>query len=255
MVRANGKGKIVEGNPNDLYSSGSVNLPEGTIIVKLNPDIEKGTIKISDFADKNGIKIIETSELPHSIVPAVLEKMGYTYQRADGLFGQFSHGKYSGKTADEATLNFKAWKKFCDNNGLKPTWHTYSPTGLAENLIERMDLLSVKGSWKIDGKNYLKDILNDIKRVKYWKKRGYFVSYDIDKLADIVKHSKTPNIALIRIREELGFHQSVERDFFSSTNNEFWEKPLEETIEATLSDKKLKIFMEKRQKDIEEYDL
>ncbi|MBQ7450774.1 hypothetical protein IJS77_05090 [bacterium] len=215
-VSANSAGKFVEGMPNDLYTNGSVAIPEGAVIIKLNPEIEKGTVRVSEFSGKKGVKLVETSEKPYNLVPAVLEKMGYSHIEADGFFGQFSYGKLSGKSAESAMQNFKAWLKFCRNNEIKPTMHSYSPNGVAEGLIESIDSLSANGSWfdRSNSKNYKSTILDEIEQIKKMQYYGYFVSYDLDKLYKIVSESNSPEKALLKIKKELGFHPTVHRTRF-----------------------------------------
>ena len=213
-VEANAEGKFIEGMPNDLYTNGSVTIPEGSVIIKINPEIKKGEIKVSEHPTIKGVKVIETSEKPHDLVPSVLKRMGYSHLQADGEIGQFSYREGEGTEIASTIENYNAWAKFCKQNGIKPTMHSYSPGGYAESLIERIDLLSTLPSWKNGSKQ---ELLNNIRTIKPWHKRGYFISYDLDTLYKIVRESATPEQALARLKKELGFHPTVHRtEFYTS---------------------------------------
>lgn len=101
--------------------------------------------------------------------------------------------------------------------------------------------MSVNGSW-IDnrGRNYKTDLLNDIKIVKGFQEKGYFVSYDLDKLYEIVKNCSTPSRAVKEVRKAFGFGPSVKRDYFSTCEGIFsMIDYMPETVEALESDEKL----------------
>ena len=51
--------------------------------------------------------------------------------------------------------------------------------------------------------------------IKTCQNKGYFASYDLDKLKEIVKNSHTPKVALDAIQKELGFHPTIKYDYFS----------------------------------------
>ena len=91
-VALNETGLFIEGLPNDLYTRGSVKIPEGSVIIKHNPEIEKGKYKISDYEGLSGCKLIETSENVHSTASNVIEQMGYTRCSHKTELGVFSQG-------------------------------------------------------------------------------------------------------------------------------------------------------------------
>ena len=218
-VKENPKSKFKEGMPNDIYTNGSVKIPKGSIIVKYNENIPEGTINMTDSNSIKGVKVIETSQYPHSIVPEIIKKMGYTYLEADGPCGLFSYGENQGRTVNSSIKNYNAWKSFCDLAGIKPAVHSFSPGGIAEMIIEDISYLCKNNNWNGEGmyknKNYKDELLNAISSVKKWQDDGYFVSYDVDKLASIVKESATPRQACQEIQNELGFHPTIEdHDFF-----------------------------------------
>lgn len=212
----NPSGLFIEGMPNDIYTNGSVKIPKGSIIVKHNTNLEEGSAKIYDSSDIEGVKVIETSEFPHSVVPCVLEKMGFTNLNASAPLGQFNYLKNNGNDVDSCYDYFMAWKKFCNQEGLRPAVHTSSVNGIAENLVENVSkLCSNKNNWKHDSYNFKNIILKDIKILKKWQNKGYFVSFDLDKFYEIVSNSKTPLAAVSKMQNELGFHPTTKLTYFS----------------------------------------
>lgn len=222
-VKLNGNDKFIEGMPNDLYTNGSVKIPEGSVIMKHNPDMKEGTIDISEHPSIKGVKVIETSELPHDLVPFVVEKMGYTHLDAAGPIGLFSFGENNGKDIDAAMDNLSSWKNFCDEQGLKATRHTGSAGDIAEKLIENVAKLCVNNSWR-GGKNnkidYKKELHTYIDFAKQLQQKGYFASYDLDVLESIIDESATPKEAVAKMPEKLGFHPTLQYDYFSECNFE-----------------------------------
>ena len=213
----NGKGKFIEGMPNDLYTNGSVKIPEGAVIVKHNPELEAGKVSIKDYDEIKGVKLIESSMYPHDIVPSVIKKMGYSHMQGDGPIGLFSYGKSNGKNIDDAIKNYSAWKTFCDDNGLKATRHTGSAGDIAEKVVENIGKLCVNNSWNGSSnknKDYRKELLGYLETIKSWKNMGYFVSYDIDTMSDILKNSNTPKDAVKMMEEKFGFHPTIEYKTF-----------------------------------------
>ncbi|MBQ3642627.1 hypothetical protein II906_11995 [bacterium] len=218
-VKANNKGKFIEGLPNDLYTNGSVKIPEGSVLVKYNETMPEGCVNVSQSTSLNGVKVIETSQHPHEIVPEIIKEMGYTNMKANGPIGLFSYGENNGKTLSSAMENYKAWEKFCDSAGIKLMHHTGSPGQIAEGIIENIDMLSANGSWheKDFGNNdYRKNLLKAANFVKKWQDKGYFVSYDIDKVINIIKKCRTPMQAREKLQPELGFHPTLKRNRFNS---------------------------------------
>ncbi len=215
--KTNADGKFIEGMPNDLYTNGSVKIPEGSVIVKYNPELEAGKVNITDYEGIKGVKLLESSMYPHDIVPSVIEKMGYSHMQADGPIGMFSYGKNKGNDIDDAIKNYSAWKTFCDSNGIKPTRHTGSAGDIAEKVIESVGKLCVNNTWiggRNNDRNYKKELLGYLETIKSWEKMGYFVSYDIDAMSDILKNSSTPKIAVKTMEEKLGFHPTIDYKTF-----------------------------------------
>lgn len=216
-VELNGDDKFIEGMPNDLYTNGSVKIPEGSIIMKHNPDLDAGTIDVLEHPSIKGVKVIETAELPHDLVPFVIEKMGYTHLDAAGPIGLFSFGENNGKDINAAMDNFVSWKEFCETQGIKATRHTGSAGDIAEKVVENVGKLCVNNSWfgvRNKNKDYRKELLGYLETIKSWKDMGYFVSYDIDVMSDILKNSDTPRQAVKMMEEKLGFHPTIEYKSF-----------------------------------------
>lgn len=218
-VKANGNGKFIEGMPNDLYTNGSVKIPEGAVIVNQNLKLSEGTIKISEHPTIKGVTLIETASLPHDIVPVVLEKIGYSNIQGDAPLGLFNHGETNGRSVDDVMNNYDAWNNFCKTQGIKPTRHSATPGSEAERIIENIGKLSLYGSWEV-GKGFNKtnhkpQLLKVIDFCKKWKTKGYFVSYDLDIMEKIIKESATPKEALKRMKKELNLGPTEKSDLFS----------------------------------------
>ncbi len=179
------KKNILGGKINDFFVRGNVQLPDNSIIVKHNPDIEKGKLKITDasktlkdFKNTKGIKIVETSNPDmQKAVSTVIEKTGYS--RLDSLMNK--ERGYSEEAADLMTSDKKqkklklenpqkfyeitgnidwskvseyekhvneCWNNFCRENNLTDCWHTYSPWGRSESLIECINVAGLgTDSW------------------------------------------------------------------------------------------------------------
>lgn len=214
--QANPHGKIIEGLPNDLYTNGSVIIPQGSVIIKQNSEIESGKIKVSDYPYIEGVKLIETSQAPHSITNSIIEKMGYSSSSVDNGMGLFEDKISKSSKEDflnDMEKNFKSWLEFCQKEGIKPMKHSSSINGLAESLIESIDMLATTDSWEIKNTNYKKLILETIKLInKNARQSNYFLSYDTSKLAKIIKQSKTPSQALELIRSELKLKPILHRE-------------------------------------------
>ena len=217
-VKTNSPGKFIEGMPNDLYTNGSVKIPEGSVIVKQNKSLQEGIVKIVEHPTIKGVKLIETSMLPHDLVPTILNKMGYASIQGDAPLGLFNYGAKNGNSVDDVMQNFEAWNDFCKTQGLKPAKHTNTPGALAEALIEDVGKLNANESWIVESgrekTNYKKSILNDIEVLKKWQTKGYFISYDIDAFAKIIEESATPRQALMRMQKELNIHPTIDYKTF-----------------------------------------
>lgn len=222
-VELNGKDKIIEGNPNDLYTNGSVKIPEGSIIIKQNTDLADGVVKISDYSTIPGVKLIETNQPPHSLTETVIKKMGYTFMSANSPFGQFDFGEKQGKSTNDATINFITWKDFCNTQGIKPAMHSYTPGNLAETIINCISILRGDNSWTFyndcsgSTTNFKEMYLQAISTAKKWQAKGYFVSVDLNRLERIIIESSTPKKAYSRIKKELGIESIMKSETTSSS--------------------------------------
>ncbi len=217
-VNSNENGKFIEGMPNDLYTNGSVKVPEGSVIIKYNPDIPEGETIITNSSQLKGVKLIESSEYPHKLVPSVIKKMGYSHLQADGPIGLFSFGKNNGNDVDVALENYSAWKEFCDSHCIKATRHTGSAGDIAESVVENVGKLCVKNSWfggRENTKNYKEELLYYLEEIKPWQNMGYFVSYDLDTMIKIIQDSPTPKEAVEKMKEKFGFHPTLEYERFN----------------------------------------
>lgn len=222
-VKSNAKGIFIEGMPNDLYTNGSVNIPEGAVIIKLNPEIEKGKFLISNYPNTNGVKLIESSEPPHKTVKLVLEKMGFSHFNTNNNDSGMFNVKASGSKAEfieNLTQNFNGWYNFCKTQNIKPMLHACSTNGTAELIIESIDQLAVNNRWSsniwehINYKKVFTKLLTDLEKNV---SNGDFTSIDISKLKEIIQSSYTPRAALSKIENELNIIPSVNR-----TKNKNW---------------------------------
>ena len=221
---ANAAGKIIEGLPHDLYTNGSVTIPEGSVIVKYNKNIESGKVLVSTDKKLSGVKIIETSDDVYGTVNNVIEKMGYTKATPDNVGGFSSRTPTKETITEDLTTECQAWMDFCKTQGIKPMQHGYSPNGTAEQIIETLDMMATTNKWKNGSFNndYKKIILESIEAIKKRvNEDGYFVSMDLDKLAEIVSKSFTPRIALYRIKHQMNIKPILHRTrkIFSNYND------------------------------------
>ena len=212
---ANAASKIIEGLPHDLYTNGSVTIPEGSVIVKYNKNIESGKVLLSTDKNLSGVKIIETSDDVYGTVNDVIEKMGYTKATPDNVGGFSSRTSTKETIKEDLTTECQAWMNFCKTQGIKPMQHGYSPNGTAEQIIETLDMMATTNKWKNGSFNndYKKIILESIEAIKKRvNEDGYFVSMDLDKLAEIVSKSFTPKFP---ITFSQNFQQKQLLHFFS----------------------------------------
>lgn len=201
-------GVFAEGLPNDIYTNGSLKIPQDSVIVKFNANVPDGKYRISDYGDIKGCKLVETSDSVHSAATCLVEQMGYAKMipsTDDGLF------KKDDMTSDEA---LEAWYKFATPLGIQPMIHSSSPNGKMEQVIEALDQLSADNKWAFyDGEWDFKKILLDvIADAKKRKKEGYRVNIDLDVLEEIIKKSKHPRNALIAVEKELKLKPCISRE-------------------------------------------
>ena len=210
-IESNADGKFVEGMPNDLYSDGSVNIPEGSVIIKYNDSLADEEIKIHNSADIKGVKIIESSSFPQGLVPAIIKKMGFTHIGSSNSLGTFDFGENSGESANDRKANFKAWQEFCRKHNIVPVVHGNSLCRAIENIIEGIDMLATCDKWVTRDGNFKNDLLENIKHIKKYAQKGYYINVDIEKLEEIIKESNTPMMALGRLYKETGLKPTINR--------------------------------------------
>lgn len=183
LMNGNERANIVGGEIKDFFVKKSVKLPEGTVIVRKNPNIPEGKLRvlnaesIDEFKGTKGIKIIETSGSVKETANRAVEMMGYTridklQQKMSGITDEMAELSMHPEKMKEIiendpekytklleSVDYKkqartqkafenAWKKFVENNGLKHYQHTFSPYGRSEALIESIKNVSLKeNSW------------------------------------------------------------------------------------------------------------
>ncbi len=197
--------KIVGGIATDLYSRGSVRIPKGSVIVKYNSNIPSGKYrvcdasKIEEFKELKGIKIIETSDKNmQKVTDNVIERLGYDMHSttAPHIWGK-TYGENNGY------VMIDKFNKLMKRHKMRPMLHTYTPNGRIEMICENLGFRAGNANtWAVKGKDgeiilnykdkYLK-ILEDIKQ--HSNQYGNKAEYNIDKLIEIIKSSKTPKDA------------------------------------------------------------
>ncbi len=196
ILSANKKENIVGGQLIDFFIKGNVNLPENTVIVRHNPSIKEGKLKVIDasseigFENTKGIKIVESANPDiGEVTSMVIDKMGYS-----------EIGTLDRKTPE-------CWDKFAKKYGYYSGWHSYSPLGRSESLISCIKFASIGGdTWLKDEGivDYQKEFLTVIDEIKIAaKSKNIELSYDIDTMKNIIEESQTPSKALERIKNEM----------------------------------------------------
>lgn len=182
------KENVLGGKLEDFFIKGSVKLPDNSVIIKYNPEIPNGKMKIvnasetmEDFCGTKGIKIIETSNPDTgALANKMIGKMGYINLQdltnsvaglADEECKVLRDAEYGEKLQEEdldryeeiiAGIDFsaldkaaeykdEAWAGLCGELDVQPWQHAYSPWGRSEMLIEAIKLVGINGdSWKKD---------------------------------------------------------------------------------------------------------
>lgn len=256
LMNGEQKFNVVGGEIKDFFIRKSVNLPEGTIIVRQNPTIPEGKLRvinaeaIDEFKNTKGIKVIETSGSIKDTANRAVEMMGYSridklQQKMSGLSDEMIELSMHPEKMKEIIENDpeqyakllegidhkeqsktqkafdNAWKKFVEDNGLKHYQHTFSPYGRSEALIENIKNVSLKGnSWvhemeggfftkagqKVD---YKEEFLKVIEEIKERIGKDEILSYDIDKLKNIILEAKTPKDAMMAVEQNLKLRPMV----------------------------------------------
>lgn len=177
---------VLGGKLKDFFIMGKVKLPDGSIIIKHNPEIQEGKLKITDaskalpeFKDTKEIKIIETSNTEiGEFANKIIEKTGYTNflkltSRLAGLNEEEEKLLFDKNYSNELRLNNpeeylkkvskidiqnfmeianeqeKSWIDFAEKQGFENCLHTYSVWGRSEFLIEAIKLVGLNdNTWE-----------------------------------------------------------------------------------------------------------
>lgn len=216
IFQQNDSTKLLGGVPNDFMMQGDVAIPHGSFIVKYNASIPEGKLQIAESTRFDGVKIIETSNKDmNEIIPAIIKKIGYS----------------TIETNSYSTEKMKNWKSFLTKYGLNLDVHMTSPWGRAEGLIDYIGFLGAsENSWSYSiSSDFFEAMMNkcDFINASYFNKNGEKydfdykkcfldaieqikkelpkekISYDIDKLSEIIRESETPSLAMNKINSIL----------------------------------------------------
>ncbi len=189
---------LVGGSPVDMYTKGSVKLPSGTVIVRRNPNIPKGKLRVLDtsaideFKAIKAGKVIETSETPHAATSQILKKLGYEVKEG----GDFCWND----VIDRDFIDLLSKK------GLFSAIHSVTPNAKIESVIEYtyVRTLFKNSRWKNLFVDYKKEFLAGIRQAEELHKEfGYPLDFDTKQLAQIIKASKTPQEAITKIKQDM----------------------------------------------------
>lgn len=212
--------KFVGGIPADFYSKGRIKLPKDAVIVRYNDKIPQGKYKIlnasgiKELRNLRGIKLIETSEKNMKTnVDNIVQKLGYELKDAPNAF-------YWGEPGSNLSFKeLKRFSKFLQANDMIPAFHTYTPNGKTEMLIETImsrSKLNLGWTFEKDGK-LIADAKGDTLKLldyieNYAKKTKYPLDFDIPKLKEIFSKSSTPKAALDEISKTMNIKSSINND-------------------------------------------
>ena len=194
---------LVGGSPVDIYTKGSVKLPNGTVIVRRNPKIPKGKLRVLDtsaideFKAVKAGKVIETSETPHVATSQILKKLGYEVKEG---------GDFSWNDVIDRDFIYLLGKK-----GLFSAVHGHTPNGKIDQAMALMYTRAVNDKeWKVLSESnellidYKKEFLGIVKQVeRLHKEFGYPLDFDTKQLYKIIEKSKTPKEAFAKIQQEM----------------------------------------------------
>lgn len=253
VMESSKKENIVGGAITDFFIKKSVKLPEGSVIVRHNPDIPKGKLNvlnagmIEELKDTKGLTVLETSGNVKETANNAVEMMGYSRidkvinkmmgitEEQKELMTAMKNPQTAGKIMEESPEKLellnnidhekimetgekasKAFQKFADKNEFKNyPMHSASPYGRSEMLVEDIKiLLAHENNWEHTMKggmmhyagekvNYKKEFLDVIPEIKASLGKGESLTYDIDKLGEIIKEAKTPKAALAQVEKQL----------------------------------------------------
>lgn len=215
---------LVGGSPVDMYTKGSVKLSNGTVIVRRNPNIPKGKLRVLDtsaideFKAIKAGKVIETSETPHAATSQILKKLGYDVKEG----GNFCWND----VIDRDFIDLLGKK------GMFSAVHMATPNAKIENSLSCMYARSLYNKkWNVLSKNnellidYKKEFLGIIKQAEELHKEfGYPLDFDTKQLTKIVEESKTPKEAFSKIQQDMKLtsltygYQIPELDEFTYAN-------------------------------------
>ncbi|NLF83025.1 MAG: hypothetical protein GX568_03445 [Candidatus Gastranaerophilales bacterium] len=187
VMKSNKKENIVGGAITDFFIKKSVKLPEGSVIVRHNPDVPKGKLKvlnagmIEELKDTKGLTVLETSGNVKETANNAVEMMGYTRidkmihkmmgitEEQKELMTAINNPQTAAKIMEESpekldlldNINYekitktgekasKAFQKFADKNEFKNyPLHSTSPYWRSEMLIEDIKiLLGHENNWE-----------------------------------------------------------------------------------------------------------
>ena len=206
----------------DFYSIGPVKIPPNSIIVRHNSKLPKGKYRIvntSEFKELTGLKkcrVIETSN-PNfqEAVDDIISKSGYELRQTQDSF-VWGTLKRNGHGNKRSFKNFRKFNEYLKANGMTPMAHTYTPNGKAEQLYENITLLRhTSNNWIVRNDNggilinHKNEILNALDEIIEQASKGFYpVSFDLQKIKNIILKAETPEIAIKEL-ESLGIVRSL----------------------------------------------
>ena len=205
-LKANDKGKFVAGYTADIFTSGSVRLPKGSVIVRHNKRLKPGKYivrdasKIKQFKDTHGILLIDSSVPPTQISDNVIRKLGYD------VFDESFTAGIVGKTKKSCITNMKKFNTMAQRNGIIPMTHSASP-----NVIIEMLFAAFAAGGKYINKAEVLEIIKGIKKMT--KHSNIPLEIDIDMFYKLVEKSKTPKQALELIKKEMNLKPTLVANF------------------------------------------
>lgn len=201
-LKVNDKGKFVAGYTADIFTSGSVRLPKGSVIVRYNKRLKPGRYivrdasKIKQFKDTHGILLIDSAVPPAQISDNVIRKLGY-----DVFDESFSAG-IVGKTKKNCVTNMKKFNTMAQRNGIIPMTHSASPNAIIEMLFA-----AFAAGGKYENKAEVLEIIKGINKIS--KQSKIPLEIDIDMFYKLVEKSKTPKQALELIKNEMNLKPTL----------------------------------------------
>ncbi len=143
VLKKNDIKNIIGGRPGDFFAIDEIRLPEDSIIVRKNPQVPKGKLRIVEadnlvgFENAKGIKIVESSEdiSSASLVQSIIKKTGKDTLDYD--------------IALSANDNAR-WTEFCKKQGFENTMAAYTPWHRTDCIPTFVGMLKDYGnSWNV----------------------------------------------------------------------------------------------------------